>query len=1020
MEQYIKSNVEIMQQTIQFFEKLLRASIDGILITDAAHNILIVSDTFCAILGREWREVVETNVFNWLEQLDPQGATRWIELVNCVHQKGSCHDVEFRVVTQAHGVKYFSINASLLERVATEETGVIISIWRDITQLKNNEESLRQAKEYVENLVETAHVLVVGLDISGNIRVFNKTAEEITGYKKTEILGKNWFEVIVPKDKYPFAWEDFSQLQKNGLLSKTFENPIITKAGTKRYIAWQNNVIQEREKITGTISFGTDITEQKRTLALVEQMRLTTFVKDIGIALTRGTTLHEILRQCAEAVVNNLNAAFARIWTFNAEDNVLELQASAGMYTHMDGPHSRVPVGKFKIGLIAQNRKPHLTNAVLDDPHIGNRDWAKQEGMVSFAGYPLILEDRLVGVMAMFSRKQLSVDIPRALASVAEVIALGIVHKQDEEELKKSEKRFRTIFDNANDGILIIDTETKKFYTGNTKICHMIDYTPEEIKNLTVMDIHPKEDLPIVAEQYEKLLRRERTQAEDIPVKRKDGSIFYADINTSLITFAGKIYLMGIFRDVTGRKKAEERMRHMAFHDALTSLPNRLLFHDRLTLALAHAHRTQEMLAVLFLDLDRFKVINDTLGHTVGDQLLRGVADRLKTCVREDDTIARLGGDEFSLLLPGITHGEDVNNIAHKIIEAFKRPWRIEGHELYVTTSIGIVLYPHDGNNSETLLRNADSAMYHAKEEGRNNYQFYTADMHVKSYEKMILEISLRQAIERKEFVLHYQPQVQISTGQIVGMEALVRWQHPERGLIFPAEFLTLAEDTGLIVPMDKFVLHAACAQNRAWQDAGFPAGCVSVNLSAYTFQQANLLETITSVLQETGLDPRFLGLEITEGIAMQDIETTIYKLNKLSELGIQIAIDDFGVGFSSLSYLKKFPVNKLKISPQFINGIVTHHKDLIIVSSVISLAQGLQFKVIAEGVETKEQLSLLKQLECEEIQGYLFSLPLSADALGNMLWRDKFCIDTWQKKLSMLFPEKKAERSKILTLMKK
>ncbi len=1020
MEQYIKNKVGIMQQTIKFFEKLLRASIDGILITDAAHNIMIVSDTFCALLGRQWREVVETNLFNWLEQLDPHGAKQWIELVNHVHHKGSCHSMEFRFVTQAHGVKYLSVNASLLEKVATEDTGVIISIWRDITQLKNNEESLRRAKEYVENLVETAHVMVVGLDITGNIRVFNKAAEEITGYKKTEILGKNWFEVVVPRDKYPFVWEEYTKFQKTGQLSKTFENPVFTKAGTKRYISWQNSVIREQEKITGTISFGTDITEQRRTLALVEQMRLTTFVKDIGIALTRGNTLHEILRQCAEAVVNDLDAAFARIWTLNAEENVLELQASAGMYTHIDGYYSRVPVGKFKIGLIAQERKPHLTNSVIDDPHLDDRDWAQREGMVSFAGYPLVLEDRLVGVMAMFARKQLSSDIPRALASVAEVIALGIVHKQDEEELKKSEKRFRTIFDNANDGILIIDTENKKFYAGNTKICQMIDYSPEEIKNLAVMDIHPKEDLPIITEQYEKLSRRERTQAEDIPVKRKDGSVFYADINTSLITFAGKTYLMGIFRDVTGRKKTEEKMRHMAFHDALTSLPNRLLFNDRLTLALAHAHRTKGMLAVLFLDLDRFKIINDTLGHTVGDRLLHGVADRLKTCVREDDTIARLGGDEFSLLLPGITHREDVNNIARKIIEAFKQPWMIEGHELYITTSIGIVIYPNDGNNVETLLRNADSAMYHAKEQGRNNYQFYTADMHAKSYKKMILEISLRQAIERKEFILHYQPQVQISTGQVVGMEALVRWQQPERGLIFPAEFLPLAEDTGLIVSVDKLVLHAACAQNRAWQDAGFRSGCVSVNLSAYTFQQVNLLETITTVLQETGLDPHFLGLEITEGIAMQDIETTIYKLNKLSELGIQIAIDDFGVGFSSLSYLKKFPVSKLKISPQFINGIVTNQRDLIIVSSVISLAQGLQFRVIAEGVETKEQLSLLKQLECDELQGHLFCLPLSADVLEKMLWHDKFCIDSWHRKLSMLFPEKKAGRGNGFTMIKK
>ncbi|HQU30092.1 MAG: EAL domain-containing protein [Planctomycetia bacterium] len=885
-----KGKDEVTRQTIRFFENLLHASTDGIMITDAMHNIIKVNETFCSHFGLQHRKVLDTNLFYWLEQINADWSGYWTKLMNTVHREGACRDVEFKYITQTQGIKYFSVNASFLEQVADGDNGVIVSIWHDITELKKKDDALHQAK--------------------------------------------------------------------------IFE----------------------------------------------ERMRLTVFVKDVGIALTHGKTLHGTLHHCSKAIVNNLDAAFARIWTLNEEEDMLELQASAGMYTHTDGQHGRIPVGKFKIGLIARERKPHLINSVVDDPHLSDRDWARREGMVAFAGYPLLLENRLIGVVAMFSRKPLTDYVLRALSSVADLIALGIVHKQDEEELRKSEKRFRTIFDNANDGILIVDTETKKFYTGNKKICRMLGYTQKELKEISVKDIHPRKDLPYILEHFERHVKRESIEATDIPVKRKDGSVFYADISTSLIAFSEKIYLMGIFRDVTDRKQTEEKIRYLAFHDALTNLPNRILFTDRLNLALAHAHRTKEMLAIVFMDLDRFKIINDTLGHTVGDQLLRGVADRLVNCMREDDTIARLGGDEFALLLPGITNEEDVNTIAYKIIEVLKKPWTIDEHELYITASLGIVLYPKDGKDAEVLLKNADAAMYYAKEQGKNNYQFYTSTMHAESLKKMILERDIRRALDRNEFVVHYQPFVNVITGQITGMEALVRWQHQQRGLILPEEFLSLAEDIRLIVSIDEWVLRTVCTQNKAWQDAGFQPGCIAVNLSAHTFHQRNITDIITSILKETTLDPQFLGLEITEGIAMQDIETTINKLKEMSNLNIQIAIDDFGTGFSSLSYLKMFPVDKLKISPHFISDIVNNQKDKIIVSSIVALAQGLHFKVIAEGVENKDQIAILKQLECDEFQGNLFSQPLSAKVIEKMLWYDKICVDSWHRKMSMLLTGKKRE----------
>ncbi|MCF6155718.1 MAG: EAL domain-containing protein [Candidatus Brocadia sp.] len=875
-ELYDQSKIEVSQRTIEFFETLLRASTDGIVITDVTHNIIVVNEAFCDFFGKHRCEVLETNLFLWLEQISSDGPKRWVEMENRVHVEGSCHDVEF-VLTSCNGVRYLSVNVSFIERVGTEDAGVIMSIWRDIT-------------------------------------------------------------------------------------------------------------------------------EQKRTIELAERMRLTTFVKDVSIALTRGSTLQEILCYCAEAVVNHLGAAFARIWTLNEKENVLELQASAGMYTHVNGFHSRIPFGKFEIGRIARERKSHLTNSVIDDPDVSDKNWAKREGMVSFAGYPLIIGNHLIGVMVMFSRNLLTEFTLKALASVADIIALGIVHKQNQEELIKSESRFKAIFNSANDGILMVDVETKRLYTGNKKICRMLGYTMEELEKLTVMDIHPREALSQVMDEFEKYSKSENTFARDMPVKRKDNSIFYVDINSSLITIAGKTYLMGIFRDITERKQSEEKIKHIAFHDPLTNLSNRLLFNDRLTLAIAQAHRTKEKLAVMFLDLDRFKIINDTMGHTFGDQLLYRIAEKLRKCVREGDTVARLGGDEFSLLITGITRVEDVHNIARKILNVFKQKWVIDRHELYATASIGVALYPDNGKDVETLLKNADIAMYDAKEQGRNNYQFFIPAMHVKSFKRMTMETELRRALNRREFVVYYQPQMDINTGQIIGMEALVRWQHPDRGIISPPEFLSYAEDTRLIVSLDELVLQTACTQNKAWQDAGFQPICVAVNLSAHTFQEQNLLEKVQSILEKTGLDPQLLGLEITESIAMQDIETTIQKVKSLSGLGIQIAIDDFGEGFSSLRYLKMFPINKLKFSPYFVRDIVKNNDDKAIVASVIAMAQSLKFKVIAEGVETDDQLSLLKQLQCDEVQGYLFCKPLPAEMLERKMAQDKVCMARDNKESSNLF----------------
>ncbi len=433
-------------------------------------------------------------------------------------------------------------------------------------------------------------------------------------------------------------------------------------------------------------------------------------------------------------------------------------------------------------------------------------------------------------------------------------------------------------------------------------------------------------------------------------------------------------------------KQVAETIWQQVYYDPLTGLPNRMLFEDRLTLELAHARRDKQGLAVMFLDLDHFKLINDTLGHSVGDQLLQDVAHRLKDTLRGTDTIARMGGDEFALLLTRVTHAENVARVAQKIFHVFKPPFNFGGHDFHITPSIGITLYPTDGEDPQTLLKNADTALYRAKEQGRNVYQFYTPAMNAKTLERLVLENNLRRALERKEFVIYYQPRVKINTKQIIGMEALVRWQHPEQGLISPVKFIPLAEETGLIMPLGEWVLRTACAQTKAWQEAGFPPLRVGVNLSARQFQQPNLVERVAQVLKETGLHPHYLELEITESAAMQNAEYTLPVLYHLKEMGIHISIDDFGTGYSSLSYLKKFPFHTLKLDQSFIRDLATDPNDAMIAKVVITLAHGLKLEVVAEGVETQEQLDFLKQLQGDEVQGYLFSKPLPAKEFEELL----------------------------------
>jgi diguanylate cyclase (GGDEF)-like protein len=466
--------------------------------------------------------------------------------------------------------------------------------------------------------------------------------------------------------------------------------------------------------------------------------------------------------------------------------------------------------------------------------------------------------------------------------------------------------------------------------------------------------------------------------------RRKNGEAFPKRLSISAVRDAeGKIVnYIGSFEDITQRKIAEDRIRYLAHHDALTGLPNRFSLYERMEQCIAFARRFDSSLAVMLIDLDHFKTINDTLGHNVGDQLLIQVAKRLQQSVRDSDIVARLGGDEFVVVLSGVDKPSDVIDVAGKIVAHIAAPYTIAGHELRTSPSVGVCIYPDDATEIGDLVKNADIAMYHAKSVGRRNYQFYTEKMREEVAQRVTAEQELESALKNGEFVLHYQPQIELATGRVVGVEALVRWQHPVRGMISPCNFIPLAEETKLIIPLGKWILEAACRQLMRWHEDGLPDLHVAVNLSTIQFQDKKLPELVRQALAQSGLHARYLHLEITESMAMYNPEENIVMMNTLADIGVKLAIDDFGTGYSSLAYLKIFPVNMIKIDRSFVKDIEIDENDAAICEITMLLAQKLGMLVVAEGVETVAQKQFLSNLGCQLVQGYLFSKPLPADAI--------------------------------------
>ena len=875
----------------------------------------------------------------------------------------------------------------IVQRDLNNEPAVLVGSLTDIDALKCTEKQLSDERSLLSNLINHIPDLIFSKDPDGVYLLCNKAFENYLGRHPAEIIGHNDFDFVDAETARFFRNHDTITLSEDQ--PHINEEWLTYPDGHKACLEMLKTPFKdENGNLLGLIGIGRNITDRK----IFEEKRI------------RLSDLKSCLNEISQAInhINNESDLFTAICRILASQSALTaawiglfeptLQRLEPVASHSQKPNES---NTSLSAIIRKTDQPALT-ALRKSQLIVSPNHTVSNAVIACGSLPIFFNRQPYAALTVCTDLQdyFDDDINRLLQALSDELSLALetyafaaLQQKTKEKLELSAK----VFEQSQEGIMICDQDNH-IISVNQAFFKITGYSESEVQGKDPKLLKSGlQDIDFYRRLWKSLNTSGFWQGE-IWNRNKRGEIFPEWLTISVVyDEKGKVInYIGIFSDLSKHKEAEQRIEHMAHYDPLTDLPNRILLKARIDHEIVVAKRHNLMMAILFIDLDHFKYINDSLGHAVGDKLLIEVSRRLLASVREEDTVSRLGGDEFTLQLCN-TGKQGAAAVAKKITNALSRPFHIENKLLHVTPSIGISLFPDHGRDYDTLTQNADTAMYQAKRHGRNQYQFFTAEMQQYSHRRLMVENDLRQALERDELILHYQPQVAADSSEIIGAEALIRWQHAQWGHVSPAEFIPIAEDSGLIMPIGDWVLEQAVAQAKRWQTAGYPAITVAVNLSLAQFRDKKLFDKVTELLDKYQLPPELLELELTESIAMHNVESAIEITRRLQRLGILLSIDDFGTGYSSLSYLQRFAVHKLKIDQSFSRKMLENQESENIVDAIISLAKNLNLKTIAESVETEQQLNLLKQKQCDEIQGYYFSKPVPADQFEVLLKQHRF-----------------------------
>jgi diguanylate cyclase (GGDEF)-like protein/PAS domain S-box-containing protein len=913
-------------------------------------KFVYLGNLFTKITGYTEKELIGTNSLENIHSEDKEKVRK--HAIKCL-KKESFEPCEFRFVKNNKELRW------ILETVTPiiyKNEQATLGSFMDITERKLIEDALRQSEEKYRTIIENIEDGYVETDLKGNFIFFNDAISKMHGYKNIELLRMNYRD-IMDEEHAKQIYAKYNKVFTTGEPEKEFEYEIITKDGGRRNLETSISLIKNPAgRVVAFRGIVRDRTEHKHAV--------------------------EALRQSEEKYRTILESM---------EEGFFEVDL-AGNFTFFNNSTCQL-LGYTKEEMIGMNYRCYTDKSTAEEVFrtfnkiyktgipVKEYDWliVRKDGTKRYVEATISLKNGLSSKPVGFQG---------FTHDVTEKIQAEFQKEAALEALRENEEKYRSILENIQEAYFEVDL-AGNFTFFNDSLCRMTGCSRGELIGASYTKFSDQENSKNVFLAFNNVYKTGKpTEGFDWRITRRDGTKRYIEASVSLKKdSSGKpIGFKGVIRDITERKRIEQELNYMATHDALTGLPNRLMFSQLLNQAILSAKRNMKQLAVLFIDLDRFKIINDTLGHDAGDQLLQEIAKRFRQALRAVDVVGRLGGDEFVILIEDLSDIKHVSKVAHKILSAAMKPIIIMGEECRVTASIGISAYPVDGQDEQSLMKNADIAMYFAKEEGKNNFQFYSKDIKTHSAERMTIETNLRRALERNELFLDYQARLDFKTNEITGVEALLRWNNPYLGMITPTQFIPVAEETGLIVPIGKWVLKTACTQNATWQKQGLPSVCMAVNLSLRQLMDDNLLDDIKSVLSETGMSPNFLELEITESMVMHNPSQLIALLSKIKTMGVRLAIDDFGTGYSSLAQIKRFPIDTLKVDRSFIRNLPQDSEDKAITEAIITMGKTLSLTVVAEGVETLEQENYLREHICDEMQGFYFSKPVTAEEFAELL----------------------------------